>query len=178
MTEDETETQRPPPPLSPPTIDQLNEWGVRFVIAMRSSIDSDKIKPLDWPARIVAALETGAVSDHYSGMVSSVARKLQATPLQARTASELRVLEDEIREANGFEDLRRHIEREAAYLEAWAREQRKTERAAEDLLRAQSKGKPKKIVSPYTAGRDATERPSGGMIDDDSPHIDTNGGGK
>ena len=69
-------------PHSPPTIDDLNSWGIRFVIAIRWSIDSEKIKPMDWPARIVAALETGAVSDHFSGMISSVARKLQAAPVE------------------------------------------------------------------------------------------------
>ena len=122
-------------PHSPPTIDDLNSWGIRFVIAIRWSIDSEKIKPMDWPARIVAALETGAVSDHFSGMISSVARKLQAAPLQARTASELRVLEAEIVEADAYDDFRRHVEREASYLEAWAREQRKTERDAAEVLR-------------------------------------------
>lgn len=118
------------------TTEQLSEWGIRFVIAIRWSIDSEKVKPLDWPARIVAALEAGAASsDHFSGMISTVARKLQASPLQARTASELRVIEAEIAELTAFEDFRRHVEREAAYLEAWAREQRKTERNAAEELR-------------------------------------------
>lgn len=105
------------------------------MIAIRASIDGEKIRPMDWPSRIVAALETGAVSDHFSGMVSSVARKLQAIPLQARTASELRVVEAEIEAAAGYDDFRRHVEREASYLEAWAREQRKTERDAAEVLR-------------------------------------------
>ncbi len=128
------------------TTEQLSEWGIRFVIAIRWSIDGEKVKPLDWPARIVAALEAGAASsDHFSGMISTVARKLQAAPLQARTASELRVLEAEIAELAAFEEFRRHVEREAAYLEAWAREQRKTERNAEDELRKSEEANVKKL---------------------------------
>jgi len=45
------------------------------------------------------------------------------------------VIEAEIAELTAFEDFRRHVEREAAYLEAWAREQRKTERNAAEELR-------------------------------------------
>jgi hypothetical protein len=78
-------------------------------------------------------------------MISTVARKLQAAPLQARTASELRVLEAEIAELAAFEEFRRHVEREAAYLEAWAREQRKTERNAEDELRKSEEANVKKL---------------------------------
>lgn len=137
----------------PPTIDELNNWGVRFVLAIRHSISFDKIKPIDWPSRIVAALETGAVSDHFSGMISSVARKLQASPLHGRTASELRALEAEIATTGAYEDFRRHVEREASYLEAMAREDAKAIRDAAGVLHKADAADDDRDY--YTIGRDA-----------------------
>ena len=53
------------------TTEQLSEWGIRFVIAIRWSIDGEKVKPLDWPARIVAALEAGGVLIYETFMVGN-----------------------------------------------------------------------------------------------------------
>lgn len=121
-------------PKPQPSVDQMNQWGIRLVLALRSSMSNGPIKPLDWPSRIVAALETASVSSHFSAMTSTLARKLQTGPLQSRTVDVLRALEHELIEAGGFGAFRHHLRAEAVYIEAWARSEAKAMRDSEEVL--------------------------------------------
>lgn len=150
-------TQNAPPKYTPPPHEQLTSWGVRYVIAMRWSMDTATIKPMDWPSRIVAALGAAVTKGHFSAMTAETARKLNVATLTARTVEDLRAIEHEIVEARAFRDFRAHVRSEATVLEAFARAERKAERAADDVLRAERQRQP---LSPYTAGRDATAHPT------------------
>lgn len=146
-----------PPKYTPPDHEQLTSWGVRYVIALRRSMGQGPIRPLDWPARIVAALQAAVTKPHFSAMTSEAARKLQIETLHSESVDDLGLIEHEIVGARAFREFRAHVRSEAMMLEAYARAQRKAERAAEEVERAERSRAP---LSPYTAGRDATARPT------------------
>lgn len=124
----------PPSKRKRPDPETLTAWGIRFTLAMRRSIT--EIPPIDWPARIVAALQTASSRDHFSAMASEAAKKLQVETFRTESAVDLFALETEIRAASAFDDFRRHIEREAPFVEAMARMEAKALREAYAIEKA------------------------------------------
>jgi|JI10StandDraft_1071094.scaffolds.fasta_scaffold102515_3 hypothetical protein len=124
----------PPSKRKRPDPEILTAWGKRFVMALRRSIT--EIQPIDWPDRIIAALQTASSRDHFSAMASVAARKLQIPKFHTESAEELFALETEIRAAAAFDDFRRHIEREAEFVEAMARTEAKAIREAYAIEKA------------------------------------------
>lgn len=122
--------QNPPPlPGEPLTMDDMNTLGARLVLAMMRSVDPDVIKPLDWWGRARTALETAAQSsDHYSGMISAMGKKLQIDVLREESGAEVLLIGHEV--AAQFDDFRRHLDTEALFVVAIAQAQRKAEKAA------------------------------------------------
>lgn len=124
----------PPSKRKRPDPETLTAWGKRFVMALRRSIT--EIQPVDWPDRIIAALQTSSSREHFSAMASAAARKLQIPKFHTESTEELFALDTEIRAASAFDDFRRHIEREAEFVEAMARMEAKALREAYAIEKA------------------------------------------
>lgn len=111
----------------PPTTEQLTSWAVRLTLAAMSSASTDNISPINWWTRAKSALETAAQSsDHFSGMVATMGRKLQIDAYQDRSAAEVVALATEI--GAHFDAFARHCAAEALVVVAFASQQRKDER--------------------------------------------------
>lgn len=122
----------PPTPAAPLSIDDMNTLGARLVLAMLRSVDTDLISPLDWWGRARTALETAAQSsDHYSGMISAMGKKLQIAVLREESGAELLLIGHDV--AGQFDDFRRHLDTESLFVVVVAQNQRKAERAAQIL---------------------------------------------
>lgn len=138
-------TTDPPPPAAPLTIDDMNTIGARLVLAMLQSASTDVISPMDWWPRARTALETAAQSsDHYSGMISIMGKKLQIEVLRDQSVAEILLIDHEVR--GQFDEFRRHLDAEALFVIAMAQAQRKAERAAYNLKPAEKN--PSKDVTP------------------------------
>lgn len=125
------------------TIDQLNQWGVRLVLAMMRSASAKKIKPIDRWTRGRSALETAAQSsDHFSAMVSIMGRKLQLETLYRETVEEVAALTAEI---DDFGEFARHCSDEGLYVTAMAQAQRRDERTEEEEQAVEAKKRMRKV---------------------------------
>ena len=123
----------------PPTPEHLTEWAIRLTLAVMGSATTERISPIDWWPRAKSALETAAQSsDHFSGMASTMGRKLQIDAYQERSAAELVALATEI--GPDFDAFARHCTAEALVIVAFASQQRKAERNAAELLRKHERG--------------------------------------
>jgi hypothetical protein len=115
--------------------------GVALVRAMMRSASSDKIRPIEWWSRARTALETGAQSsDHFSGMVASMGRKLQIDVTTATTAEDLAFLAEDV--ADDFEAFRRFCAEEALYIVAIAQTENKARKNAAEVARRADAGEP------------------------------------
>jgi len=82
-----TQDDEPDEPLSDA---ELHDLGVRLILGVLKSADTDMIAPKDWWRRAQAALEAGAgMSASYPQMVSKIAEKLEIPAANKWTAREI-----------------------------------------------------------------------------------------
>lgn len=113
----------------PPSDESLEQVAARFVLAMMSSVDHDRINPRDWWDRAKSALETSAAcAESFPQMVSRAGAKLQIASLSAKSGVDLAKIE--VRVAGDWESFRSICERDALYLVALARLERDEKRNA------------------------------------------------
>lgn len=112
------------------TIEKLNEWGERLVLAMMASADTEVIRPKDWWTRAQTALEKAAwSSEHYTELLAVMARKLQIPVLREGSTIALAELGVEIGGSSSFEEFRQHLTDAASIIVSMAIVKRRDERA-------------------------------------------------
>ena len=113
--------------------DGLEDFAIRFVLAMLRSADPEIIGPRNWWERARTALETSAAcAESWSQMVSRCGVKLQVRQTTAGTSSEIKALGEALDDPAVFERFRYLSQRDALYIVAMARARRDEEKERHD----------------------------------------------